>query len=329
MIDFILGKISVIIPCYNCEKTVSRALKSLENQTYRNFEVIAIDDGSTDNTLKLINEYKLQSTLELRIYHQDNSGVSVTRNKGIELAQGEYIVFLDSDDAVSADFLQLLVEPMGEKTVDVVYGFLSRNFEDLSTKVPRSDMLYKSIKKGQSDIAKVLIHEKYRLGFCTYIYRLSILNRHNIRFTTGLKTGEDLEFLWTYIAYCKKGVEINKYIYWYYDNPKSAVSKVDWYRTDSFKSLERIYKVMVLNSCDFADYYYKYMSARYIWSYAKTFSVGRRKDLYDKLNSEYDLRSAMKFLINGCNDKRVKLTALLYLFNRELFFYFVGFIGRK
>lgn len=329
MVDFRIGKISVIIPCYNCEKTVNRALKSLENQTYRNFEVIAIDDGSTDSTLKLINEYKSQGRMDLKVYHQDNSGVSVARNKGIELAQGEYIVFLDSDDAVSIDFLQLLVGPMNDNTVDVVYGFLSRNYEDLSTKAPRSDAPCESIKKSQSDIAKVLIHEKYRLGFFTYIYRLSILNRHNIRFTTGLKTGEDLEFLWTYIAYCKNGVEINKYIYWYYDNPKSAVSKVDWYRTDSLNSLTRVYTMMKDNNCDFADFFYSYMTSRYLWSYAKTFSVGRRKDLFDKLNSEYDLRSAMKYLINECNDKRVKLTALLYLFNRELFFYLVGFIGRK
>lgn len=101
--------ISIIVPCYNSERYLSDCLLSILNQTYVNWEVICIDDGSQDNTLSILNHY---ATLDERfkIISQSNAGVSVARNKALSQCQGEYICFVDSDDLIEPNFLITLLQ---------------------------------------------------------------------------------------------------------------------------------------------------------------------------------------------------------------------------
>lgn len=99
--------ISVIIPIYNVEKYVKRCLDSVLNQTYCHLEVILVDDGSTDSSGKICDEYKKMDT-RIRVIHKSNEGVSSARNLGIEVANGEYIAFIDSDDAMEKDCIEYL-----------------------------------------------------------------------------------------------------------------------------------------------------------------------------------------------------------------------------
>lgn len=93
-----LIQFSVIVPCYNTEKTVISTLDSIKNQTYQNFEIIAVNDGSTDNTLNILETYKLHNGINLKVINQENKGLGGARNTGIREAQGTYIAFLDADD---------------------------------------------------------------------------------------------------------------------------------------------------------------------------------------------------------------------------------------
>lgn len=320
--------ISVIVPCYNCENTINQTLQSIENQSYKNIEIILIDDGSRDDTLLKLNELKKNSLRKVIIYHQDNQGVSVARNKGLEIATGKYVAFIDADDAFAIDALQIMIDAYVDGKSDVAYSFFSRNRINLENNAkPRvNGELFHHM--SINDAMHIIMNEKYRLGFTTFLFKREIIREHNITFPVGLKTGEDLEFLWHYLIYCKMAVEINRFIYWYYDNPQSAVHKVEWSRTDSYNSISRIKKLMEENGCDYAIKFSDYMSARYLWSYAKTFSVGNRKDLFNRLAKEYETKQAMTVLIKKCPDIRVRLTSFIYLLNKDLFFYAVRAIGR-
>jgi len=238
------------------------------------------------------------------------------------------VAFIDSDDIFSVDALQLLYDGYTSLNIDVVYGFFSRNFSKVQNNIkPRDNRdIYTSF--SIYNTMYVLMNEKYRLGFTTFLFKKQIIDDNQIDFPVGLKTGEDLEFLWKYLVYCVKSIEINRYIYWYYDNPVSAVHKIEWSRTNSYSSIFRIKKMMVDANCEFADVFYNYMSARYLWSYAKTFSVGDRKDLFIKLSKEYPVKDGMRVLLKKCPDMRVRLTAGIYLINKYLFYYAVGIIGR-
>lgn len=99
--------ISIIVPMYNREKTISKCLDSILNQTYSNFELIIIDDGSTDNSFTICEQY-VKDDDRIKLIHQENQGVSSARNKGLDISEGEYIAFIDSDDYVSDDYLEYL-----------------------------------------------------------------------------------------------------------------------------------------------------------------------------------------------------------------------------
>lgn len=111
--------VSVIIPIYNSEDKLERCVKSVLDQTYKDFEVLLIDDGSKDGSLKICEKFATEDE-RVRVISKENEGVSATRNRGIDLAKGEYIQFLDSDDYIAPDMMELLVTRMEETKADVV-----------------------------------------------------------------------------------------------------------------------------------------------------------------------------------------------------------------
>ena len=98
---------SIIVPVYNAEKTIRHCLDSILAQQFKDFEIIIINDGSTDNTLDILDEYSNKDT-RIKLYSFDNSGVSITRQRGIALSTGEYLLFVDSDDSIKSELLQNL-----------------------------------------------------------------------------------------------------------------------------------------------------------------------------------------------------------------------------
>ena len=100
------NKFSIIVPVYNVEKYIEKCLESILNQTYDNFEIIVINDGSTDNSKKILDNYKTNK--KIKIINQDNQGLSIARNNGLGAASGDYILFIDSDDYIEEELLSTL-----------------------------------------------------------------------------------------------------------------------------------------------------------------------------------------------------------------------------
>ena len=112
-------KVSVILPIFNGEKYISKCLDSLLAQNFEDFEIIIVDDGSTDNTLSICQSYRKES-YKVRLFTQENQGVSVARNFGLKNSRGEYVIFVDVDDFVAADYLSSLVKVAEETAADIV-----------------------------------------------------------------------------------------------------------------------------------------------------------------------------------------------------------------
>ena len=112
------SKVSVIVPVYNSEVYLSMCIDSIINQTYKNLEIILIDDGSTDNSLKICNDYEKKDN-RIKVFHQENKGVSAARNLGLSLSQGEYITFVDSDDELIENGISLLVQDICLYNADI------------------------------------------------------------------------------------------------------------------------------------------------------------------------------------------------------------------
>ena len=123
--------VSIIIPCYNCKDYIDETLDCLTKQTYQKFEVICINDGSTDETPVKLQQWLNRNALNLRVITQENGGVSSARNRGIQEACGKYLLFLDADDVYHCEFVELMFRAIEKENADTVYCRLSRNLQSV------------------------------------------------------------------------------------------------------------------------------------------------------------------------------------------------------
>ena len=193
-------KISVIIPVYNAEKYVKTAIQSILKQNFFDFEIICIDDGSIDNSLNIC---KREASYDDRIIvlEQKNQGVSSARNKGIKIAKGKYIIFLDSDDYYAENSLNIIYKDIEEANVDaVIYNHFYDYDGKIITRTPRLETgMYKF-----NDISKFILDDGSMTGIlfgsaCGVIYRAKTLKGNKIYFNEELSFNEDgifnIEFL--------------------------------------------------------------------------------------------------------------------------------------
>ncbi len=310
--------VSIIIPCYNAENFLDACLSSVAAQTYRDIELICINDGSTDNTLALLKQYQEKKELRIQIIDKANQGVSKARNDGLLAASGENILFLDSDDKYHPQYVEKLVSAMKESGSDTAYCRLSRNMQ----------RVFESPEPSEQYVIqdRYLAMEYHRLhmtevNFYCFIFRRDIILRENIRFDSETKFGEDREFLWKYLCHCNQVAFVDMPLYWYRSNEASATkSHPTWQRIDILRSDERVKDYLQLYFPEYAEQFWNYMFPRTVLSIAKLFAMGKDKALFAKLQKEYDVRQCMKQNLRDHN-KFVVISALCYLIHPMLFFY--------
>jgi len=175
--------ISVIIPAYNTLDVIAQTLKSVENQTYQNYQIVIIDDGSTDGTGKFIDSY-CKKNEKVIVFHQNNCGVSTARNKGIEIATGEFICFLDSDDTYSTTFLEKMLIRQQQTSANIVYCSFNRVRKDHTVK--------EILPFAEGNILKSFIRKSFHIS--GILFKRSFLLQNKIYFDKDLKVCEDIFF---------------------------------------------------------------------------------------------------------------------------------------
>ncbi len=212
--------VSIIVPVYNVEKFLERCLESLVNQTMKEIEIICINDGSKDKSDEILNKYS-QKDYRIKIIKQENLGVSVARNNGVNIAKGEYIGFVDSDDWVDLDFFEKLYIAAKNNNVDIAAAGIIR--------------LHKFSKKFHlkfnNEIVTENVNEKFNLCdvpelsyVWNKIYKKEVYIKNNFRFEEGIFF-EDVIFTPVVLFYTKKLVTVPNTYYYYWRNSNSIVSK--------------------------------------------------------------------------------------------------------
>ena len=249
-------KVSIIIPVYNVEYFLNKCLESVINQTYKNTEIIIVDDCSTDNSGKVCDEFKEKYKEILLIHNEKNKGVSYSRNKGIELSSGEYLLFVDGDDYIDTTLVEKAVYKLFyEKETHIVdtvcYGFQSvdEKFNELSTEeailwpetyieknrifdevigsmvVSKEEVEYWFSHQKKSYYES--IHKNKKMGSCwRFLLSKEIIESNNITFREDISRGEDIVFIISYLL-CSKGmVNIDGHLYKYVQRQASAMHSV-------------------------------------------------------------------------------------------------------
>lgn len=216
-------KISVIIPVYNAEPFLPACLDSVLAQTYRELEILLIDDGSTDGSGAICDRYAAMDP-RIRVIHQPNGGVSNARNRGLELATGELISFVDSDDAMEPDMYELLTGLMQEHGADVSHCGYKR-FDKQGELVREVNGTHRlMIQTGEEAIACMLRGAFFSNGLWNKLFRSSIVR--DLRFREDLKNNEDVLFNVHAFSRAKTAVFQDEGKYHYYDHPTSACNNL-------------------------------------------------------------------------------------------------------
>lgn len=230
-------KISVIIPVYNKERYLKIILNQIVNQSFRDFECLLIDDGSVDLSSSICDEYCLLDS-RFKAVHIENQGVSHARNVGIDMAQGEYLTFIDCDDEIHKDFLKNLYECIENNRVDLVVGGYQKFWDNSDKRIDVNTPFTKQIVNLEDivpDFAEV--QKKCGLYGCCVakIFKRDFLG--DIRFDEGLKLAEDLDFYLRVIAKAKALYFDDKNYYFYRQEAENSTVLVNDEDIDYYSQL--------------------------------------------------------------------------------------------
>lgn len=251
--------ISVIVPIYNGEKYIEECLESIINQTYKNLQIILIDDGSKDKSGKICDEYAKKDK-RIEVIHKENAGVSAARNTGLDNARGEWITFIDADDSVEKDFCKNLMQNETNDVDCIMCGY-SRLINDKKIEIESIGFSNKF-----EDSRKYLIcslNPQTGVGFSHMkIIRMSAIG--NIRFNDNLKVAEDALFNIQLSENIRKIIFVDEKLYNYRLNTNSTVKKYDDKYTEKYlKAMEecgRYIRIKYSNDCEIIQNYYNFVA---------------------------------------------------------------------
>lgn len=209
-------KISVIVPVYNVEKYLHRCVDSILTQTFTDFELILVDDGSTDNSGKICDWYASKD-LRVQVVHKQNEGVSIARNIGIDLAKGKWTSFVDADDWVEQNYCEVLLKEIEDN--DLLYWGTIEEYEDRGKTIYYPNNI---CVEGRERIESAILYlkqnnQKYEYFGFTWnkLFRTEIIKNHHIRFIKGLTLREDELFTTEYCRYIRTLKVLDSALYHY------------------------------------------------------------------------------------------------------------------
>lgn len=302
---------SVIVPVYNCSEYISTTLNSIINQNFDNYEIIVIDDGSSDNSLDIIYETLSQTDIPHKIIHQRNSGVSVARNNGMEMARGQYFVFVDGDDYILTTHLSELYKNIDEFSL---VQFVKKDQDKTS-----NPYFYHQEEMSTEEFIKKELMMEMPLKLWQVMYKADIIKNNDLKFTPSVVYGEDTEFALKTLSFGDKITISNEITYFYIQHESSTIN------TSSFKRFEFI---QILENL--AEFFNK-QGKNDLVSLIITSRIP--KAIFGNMNyffyNNYDFNEIMlkmeeldlfKKLSKFKGDKKFNLKIKLFLFNPKLYY---------
>ncbi len=269
-------KVSIIIPVYNASKTIEKCLKSIIKQTYKNIEIIIINDGSKDNSLEIINKLSKKDK-RIIVIDKENEGVANTRNLGIKKATGKYIMFIDNDDYIENNYVESFINAIDDN--DILIGGYKRIDEN------GKEILSQSLKN--TEWSKYIV-----LAPWAKLYRKEFLLKNNIHFL-DYKIGEDVYFnLSAYSKTSKIKIIDNKDYIWFYNSKSVSNTK----QRGLNKEIDIVFLLnKIIKEIKIKDKYINYFIERYIvWYLLFSGKQSNKKDFINEFNRLYTWKKENK-----------------------------------
>ena len=315
-------KISIIIPVFNAEKHLNKCLDSVLNQTYDNYEVVIVNDGSTDNSEKIINEYILKYKDKIKYFYKDNSGVSDTRNFGISKISGEYFTFVDSDDYIDTNLLKIIIRYDDFDILSFNLVEVSQDYE-ITNKIikPSFDML-----NGQNGIIKFIESKEYFDTPVSYIYNKKYWEKYQFKYEVG-RYHEDFGLTPLVILYSKKMISLD-FVGYYYVQSDDSITRTNDTEKNKKKAYDMLYHFDKLFRLINNDTNIEHQTKKLFNSYIANSIILKTKELeinyLENYIKELKKRNITKLLLSDTIKRKTK-KIILYL---NIKFYIKCFVRR-
>lgn len=231
--------VSVVVPVYNAEEYLEACINSLLKQTYQKLDILLVDDGSTDGSLFLCQKYEKLARGKVRVIHKENGGVSSARNLGILSAKGEYLIFVDADDQVHKELVEIFMEA-NDKSKTLLCG-ISDNEADLE-KVYESEWR-ENISFYSKECFMELFFYDYINSPCNKLYDVKILRKYKIQYPEGVDLGEDLIFNLEYFKRAPSEYKVLTCPLYYYQDDHTG-SLTNYFRPDLYEIQIKLFRIL-------------------------------------------------------------------------------------
>lgn len=243
--------VSIIVAVYNVDKYIEECLLSLVNQDYKNIEILIINDGSTDNSQKIIDEFTSKYD-NIISYQKENGGVSSSRNLGLKHAKGEYILFVDGDDIIKTDMIHNMVNTIEQDNTDLVCCGYYYLYTDGTKEAdfPKENKMF--VNKAKS----LLFLEGSLKGVVwNKLYKKNVIDTYKLSFDENIKIGEDIVFTVNYLGKLKEISLINKPLYYYRMRKSSALNYQNEKDLSLFEAIKQVYNIDSKMEENMEEYY--------------------------------------------------------------------------
>lgn len=313
--DVSLPKISIIVPVYNVEKYLNKCLDSILAQTFEDYELLLIDDGSSDKSGNICDEYEKKDK-RVKVFHKENGGLSSARNAGIDAACGEYIGFIDSDDYIDNDMFEQLYNDVTKNDADVAVCGIYNCYRNV-VRLECSRNIYKIVDNEEA-LRLVLESKIVSVHACNKLFKKECFVED--RFPVGM-TSEDAYTIPELLSKCQK-IVINTTAKYYYVHRSNSITSFCFSESD-YGVVKAYTKNLKLVKEKFPRCI-KEAEFRYLWAHAyvldKMLLTENFKD-YDKLNEivSFLRKNTFKILCNPCFLRSRKLASVVLLFSKTVY----------
>ena len=307
--------VSIIVPVYQAEKYVERCIGSILEQTYKDYELILIDDGSTDNSIRIAEKVLQDTLIDYSIIQQKNSGAAAARNTGVKIAKGKYIVFVDSDDYLSKYYLQTLVET-AISTSMAVSAVNFRYVDESNIPVEPNKILESKIIE-QKKLLKLFLVRKINIAVTALLINKEVFVENKLWFDETVRFGEDAVFYW-HLLLSQKAIAYNYttlYNYFVHLGSTTTAPNKDKISGNIQAFVKLRDEIEVGVNRKFANFVF----ARQLFSIIRIYSVYTDYDEYCDIYNFLNFSKYRKILIKF-PDFRVKLLSCSLIFSRRIFY---------
>lgn len=320
--------LSIVVPVYNGSAYIDELFSQLDKQMMDSVEMVFIDDGSKDDSLAKLTERANRTDFAVSVYHQENKGVSVARNYGVQMARGEYLAFLDVDDGIVPNFVSVLMDYAQQGINVLVFDSLRvKPGDSRLTQASTGNVAGKTVSK--QEMLMEFLRDPTRFGVYNLILRRTYLTEKNITFPIGYKYYEDYDYLLQVFAQTDDVTRLEQTLYFYIMREGSAMGRFNAERINCLRLMKHREQWLEEVAPEFATDFRQWGIARLYWSIL--WQAALAFPSYREFAEFTELTHAQKYLVKlkGYPDKLLQLSTAIFLICKPVYYFAINMVGRS